>query len=374
MKIAIVGAGIGGLTTAALLSEQGHEVKIFEKNQKISEIGAGIGIGGNVLEKLGDHDLVKGIRNIGQEIEQMEVLDDKGTVLSNVKFKKKTTNLTVKRQDLVDVIQSYVPEKQIFLGHHVVAIENEALKVTLKFETQTDEAFDLCIAADGIHSTIRQSIVPNSKPIYRGYTVFRGLIEDINIKSTHIAKEYWSSKGRVGIVPLLNHQAYWFISINAKENDEKFKTYGKPHLQARFNHFPNEVRAMLDKQSETDILLHDIFDLQPLKTFIHQRIILLGDAAHATTPNMGQGAGQAMEDAIVLANCIASYDFEEALQRYDKLRVKHAKKVIKRSRRIGKIAQKSNKLIIAIRNLITKILPNQFASAQTKFLFKTKIK
>ncbi len=74
--------------------------------------------------------------------------------------------------------------------------------------------------------------------------MFRGLVEDINIKPDNIAKEYWSSKGRVGIVPLLNNKVYWFISINAKEQDATLKSYGKPHLQARFNHFPNEVRQI----------------------------------------------------------------------------------------------------------------------------------
>lgn len=374
MKIAIVGAGIGGLTAAALLNEQGHEVKIFEKNSQVSEVGAGIGIGGNVIEKLGKHDLAKGIKNVGQVIDTMEVLDDKNNMLSKMKLKKNTVNLTMTRQSLIDIIKSYVPNQMIFTNHHVTDIDNGALKVTLHFETQEQESFDLCIGADGIHAKTREVTVPNSKPIYQGYTVFRGLVEDVDIKHTNIAKEYWSKKGRVGIVPLLNNQAYWFISINAKEKDTKMQSYGKPHLQARFNHFPNEVRKILDKQSETDILLHDIYDLNPLKTFIYQRIVLLGDAAHATTPNMGQGAGQAMEDAIILANCIASYDFDEALQRYDKLRVKHTKKVTLRSRKIGKIAQRRNRFVVAVRNAIAKMIPSKLISNQTRFLYKSKQK
>ncbi|RIN29724.1 hypothetical protein BU063_12100 [Staphylococcus succinus] len=374
MKIAIVGAGIGGLTAAALLNEQGHEVKIFEKNSQVSEVGAGIGIGGNVIEKLGKHDLAKGIKNVGQVIDTMEVLDDKNNMLSKMKLKKNTVNLTMTRQSLIDIIKSYVPNQMIFTNHHVTDIDNGALKVTLHFETQEQESFDLCIGADGIHAKTREVTVPNSKPIYQGYTVFRGLVEDVDIKHTNVAKEYWSKKGRVGIVPLLNNQAYWFISINAKEKDTKMQSYGKPHLQARFNHFPNEVRKILDKQSETDVLLHDIYDLNPLKTFIYQRIVLLGDAAHATTPNMGQGAGQAMEDAIILANCIASYDFDEALQRYDKLRVKHTKKVTLRSRKIGKIAQRRNHFVVAVRNAIAKMIPSKLISNQTRFLYKSKQK
>ncbi|MBV6545670.1 FAD-dependent monooxygenase, partial [Ursidibacter maritimus] len=125
-------------------------------------------------------------------------------------------------------------------------------------------------------------------------------------------------KGRVGIVPLINQRAYWFITVHAKEGDPKYQSFGKPHLQAYFNHFPNEVRNVLERQSETGILLHDIYDLKPLKTFVYGRTILMGDAAHATTPNMGQGASQAMEDAIVLVNCLEKYDFNKAIERYDK--------------------------------------------------------
>ncbi|WP_426704338.1 FAD-dependent monooxygenase [Staphylococcus shinii] len=374
MKIAIVGAGIGGLTAAALLKEQGHEIKVFEKNRELAEAGAGIGIGGNVIDKLGKHDLAKGIKNIGQIIDVMEILDEKANVLSKAKLKKNTVNLTMTRQGLLDVIKSYVPDSIIYTNHKVTRVDSGALKVELHFAEHQSEAFDLCIGADGLHSHIRSTIAPNSKILYQGYTVFRGLVEDVDIKPDNIAKEYWSSKGRVGIVPLLNNKAYWFISINAKAQDARLKSYGKPHLQARFNHFPNEVRQILDKQSETEILLHDMYDLQPLKTFVYQRVILLGDAAHATTPNMGQGAGQAMEDAIVLANCLGAYPFEEALQKYDKLRVKHTKKVIKKSRKIGKLAQLSNRPLIALRNKIAKLIPNQLVSRQTKFLYKAKSK
>ena len=374
MKIAIVGAGIGGLTAAALLIEQGHDVSVFEKENIVSELGAGIGIGGNVIEKLNGYDLAKGLKNIGQVIDMMEVRDDKDKLLSKLKLKKNTVNLTMSRQSLLEVIKSYVPDSAIFTNHNVTGIENGDLKVTLQFSEQTSQSFDLCISADGIHSNIRQAIVPNSKPIYQGYAVFRGLVDDIDLKDNNVAKEFWSTKGRVGIVPLLNNQAYWFISISAKAHDSKVHAFAKPHLQARFNHFPNEVRQILDKQSETDILLHDMYDLNPLKSFVYQRVVLLGDAAHAMTPNMGQGAGQAMEDAIVLANCMQSYDFDLALERYNKLRVKHTKKIVKRSRKIGKTAQRTNKFVVKARNKIAKILPDRLLSNQTKFIYKSKAK
>ncbi|MFN1692712.1 FAD-dependent monooxygenase [Staphylococcus aureus] len=374
MKIAIIGAGIGGLTAAALLQEQGHTIKVFEKNESVKEIGAGIGIGDNVLKKLGNHDLAKGIKNAGQILSTMTVLDDKDRLLTTVKLKNNTLNVTLPRQTLIDIIKSYVKDDAIFTNHEVTHIDNETDKVTIHFAEQESEAFDLCIGADGIHSKVRQSVNADSKVLYQGYTCFRGLIDDIDLKHPDCAKEYWGRKGRVGIVPLLNNQAYWFITINSKENNHKYSSFGKPHLQAYFNHYPNEVREILDKQSETGILLHNIYDLKPLKSFVYGRTILLGDAAHATTPNMGQGAGQAMEDAIVLVNCFNAYDFEKALQRYDKIRVKHTAKVIKRSRKIGKIAQYRSRLFVAVRNRIMKMMPNALAAGQTKFLYKSKEK
>lgn len=374
MKIAIIGAGIGGLTAGALLQEQGHEVTIFEKKSNISEVSAGIGIGDNVLKKLGTHDLAKGIKNAGQNLSAMNVFDTKGRMLTAAKLKEGTLNVTLARQTLIELIHSYVQPNSIMTNYEVTKVDNHEQDVMVHFSKHASQTFDLCIGADGIHSTIRQTVNPSAKVLYQGYTCFRGLVEEADLKNRETADEYWGTRGRVGIVPLINNQAYWFITINAAEKDAKYSTFEKPHLQAYFNNYPNEVRQILDKQSETGIIQHDMYDMKPLKTFVYGRTLLLGDAAHATTPNMGQGAGQAMEDAIVLTNCLAEYDVNKALTRYDKLRVKHTAKVIKRSRKIGTIAQKDNKLTVSLRNGLMKRMPKRLVSGQTKFLYKAKSK
>ena len=105
---------------------------------------------------------------------------------------------------------------------------------------------------------------------------FRGLVDDADLHNIDIASEYWGKRGRVGIVPLINNQAYWFITINASEKDPKYQTFEKPHLQAYFNNYPEPVRQILDKQSETGIQKHDLYDMKPLKSFVNQRILLLG--------------------------------------------------------------------------------------------------
>ncbi|MCS4486040.1 FAD-dependent monooxygenase [Staphylococcus americanisciuri] len=373
MKIGIVGAGIGGLTLAALLREQQHEVHVFEQQSSIKEVGAGIGIGGNVIEKLGDRDLAKGIKNIGHLLQTTRMLDAHGNVLCEVPFDKKTTNVTVLRQTLVDTIASYVSDEMLHFNHEVTSVEGSETMARIHFRKQASQTFDLVIGADGIRSVVRQSMFPKAKVLYQGYTCFRGMVSDMPDLG-NVADEYWGAKGRFGIVPLLNGDAYWFAAINSNENDLHYKRFNKPYLQAYFNQYPEPVRRVLDQQPETEILHHDIYDLKPLKTFVYQqRVVLLGDAAHATTPNMGQGAGQAMEDAIVLANTLDKYDtLVTALKRYDRLRVNHTAKVIKRSRKIGRIAQKQGRISMRVRNRFVHQLPTWLIARQLKFLYKAK--
>ncbi|MEJ7541364.1 FAD-dependent monooxygenase [Staphylococcus intermedius] len=373
MKIGIVGAGIGGLTAAIMLRAQGHDISIYEKQDSIREVGAGIGIGDNVIQLLGEHDLAKGIKNAGQVLTAMRIFDEKGNTLNTLPLSEKKTNVTLERQKLVDLLKSYLTDELFRFNHEVTKVESDGTTATIHFKEQNPEQVDLIIGADGMRSKVRQSVHPKSKLQYQGYTCFRGIVDDMDLLKP-IADEFWGQKGRFGIVPLLDGRAYWFATMNAKENDVHFKKFNKPYLQAYFNHFPEPVRKVLDLQPETAILHHDIFDLKSLSTFVYEKnIVLLGDAAHATTPNMGQGAGQAMEDAIVLANVLKRNDtLESALKRYDRLRVKHTQKITKRSRKIGKMAQKSNGLSIKLRNRFMRILPTWVMKQQTRILYRTK--
>lgn len=373
MKIGIVGAGIGGLTAAIMLRAQGHDISIYEKQDTIREVGAGIGIGDNVLQMLGEHDLAKGIKNAGQVLTAMRIFDEQGHTLNTLPLSEKKTNVTLERQTLVDLLKSYLDDGLFNFNHEVTHVESDGTTATIHFKEQSTVQLDMVIGADGIRSKVRQSVQPKSKVQYQGYTCFRGIVDDMDMLKP-IADEYWGQKGRFGIVPLLDGRAYWFATMNAKENDMHFKKFNKPYLQAYFNHFPEPVRKVLDLQPETAILHHDIYDLKSLSTFVYEKnIVLLGDAAHATTPNMGQGAGQAMEDAVVLANVLKKYsDLDRALQRYQRLRVKHTQKIIKKSRKIGEIAQKSNGMTMSVRNRLLRMMPKWFMARQTRLLYRGK--
>lgn len=375
MKIAVIGAGIGGLTAAGLLCQTGHDVYVYEKRNNLDQVGAGVGIGSNVLKALKQYKIAYAIEQEGQSLRKIEIKSDLDEFLNALMMNQDDNlNVTIHRNVLHEILKTHVPKERILLNHKLTEFKQTPDSVRLYFENGVEEQFDLVIAADGIHSVVRTNIYPKSTAKYAGYTCFRGVVnEKLNLEQDE-ALEYWGHKGRFGIVPLKDNELYWFCTMNAKENDLQFKSFEKPHLQAYFNQFPNEVRKVLDAQEETGILQHDMYDLVPLKSFVSGRVVLLGDAAHATTPNMGQGAGQAIEDAVTLTNLISDRDIESALTRYDKIRTKHTKKVILKSRKIGKSAQTSSTLKIKIRNKMLKKLSSKSLSRKVRFLQKAKLK
>ncbi|MGK9044465.1 FAD-dependent monooxygenase [Mammaliicoccus vitulinus] len=375
MKIAVIGAGIGGLTAAGLLCQTGHDVYVYEKRNNLDQVGAGVGIGSNVLKALKQYKMAYAIEQEGQSLRKIEIKSDLDEFLNALMMNQDDNqNITIHRHVLHEILKTHVPKERILLNHKLTEFKQTPDSVRLYFDNGVEEQFDLVIAADGIHSVVRTNIYPKSTPKYAGYTCFRGVVNEKLDLEQDTALEYWGHKGRFGIVPLKDNELYWFCTMNAKENDLQFKSFEKPHLQAYFNQFPNEVRKVLDAQEETGILQHDMYDLVPLKSFVSGRVVLLGDAAHATTPNMGQGAGQAIEDAVTLTNLISDRDIESALKRYDKVRTKHTKKVILKSRKIGKSAQTSSTLKIKIRNKMLKKLSSKSLSKKVKFLQKAKLK
>ncbi|SNV58316.1 Salicylate hydroxylase [Mammaliicoccus stepanovicii] len=375
MKIAVIGAGIGGLTTAGLLYQTGHDVKVYEKRNNLDQVGSGLGIGSNVLKALKPYKMAYAIEQEGQPLRKMELRSNLNEFLNTLKMDQNDEeNITIHRNVLHEILKTHVPYERIHLDHKLKETKQNADSVRLYFENGVEEQFDLVIAADGLNSTLRKQIYPKSTPKYAGYTCFRGVVKESLPIDKHTALEYWGHKGRFGIVPLKDDEIYWFCTMTAKENDLQYKSFEKPHLQAYFNQFPEEVRKILDAQEETGILHHDIYDINPLKSFVSGRVVLLGDAAHATTPNMGQGAGQAIEDAVTLTNLMNEKPIDAALNRYDKLRVKHTKKVILKSRKIGKSGQVSSTLKIKLRNKALKTKSSKSLSKKVKFLQKAKLK
>ncbi|MFJ8064985.1 FAD-dependent monooxygenase [Psychrobacillus sp. NPDC096426] len=380
MDVIIIGGGIGGLCAAVTLQKQGFSVKVYETSPTFQPVGAGIGIGSNAMQALMNIGVGEKVFANGNVLHTQVFLNAKGRKLNSIDFsvlKEKfgQENITIHRADLHRTFLEALEPNTVYYNKKCVNVDQSGDKVIAYFEDKTEVTADLLIAADGIHSSIRKKLVPNSAPRYSGYTCWRGITENKGNVDEFTSTEIWSSTGRFGIAPMKNGQVYWFACINAREKDPFYQHIERNEIANLFENFPVEVSELIRKTPTDLILHHDIMDIKPLRKFAFGRIVLLGDAAHATTPNMGQGAGQAIEDAIVLGNAFQQLDdVEKALAYYEEKRIARTTKVINLSRQIGAAAQLRSRSLASTRDFLFPLIPSKLLSWRLKFLFDVKLK
>lgn len=181
--------------------------------------------------------------------------------------------------------------------------------------------------------------------------------------------ETWGKGRRFGVVPLTRNRIYWFATLNAKQNDPAMKNARSSDLQHFFDGFHFPIPEVLARTADDQIIWGDIVDVRPIKKFAFGRIVLMGDAAHATTPNLGQGACMAIEDAATLTNGLTLYEPEEAFRKFEVHRVKRTTGIVNQSWTIGRIAQLENPLLMTLRNAAFRSLPQSMVENQLKSLF-----
>lgn len=380
MDIVIIGGGIGGLCAAVTLQKQGFSVKVYEASPAFQPVGAGIGIGSNAMQALMNIGVGEKVFANGNVLHTQVFLNDKGRILNSIDFsvlKERfgQENITIHRADLHRTFLEALEPNTVYYNKKCVNVEQNGDKVTAYFEDETEVTADLLIAADGIHSPIRKKLVPNSAPRYSGYTCWRGITENKGKVDDFTSTEIWSSTGRFGMAPMKNGQVYWFACIHAREKDSFYQHIERNEIANIYKDFPDIVPAIIRDTPTELILHHDIMDIKPLRQFVFNRIVLLGDAAHATTPNMGQGAGQAIEDAIVLGNGFQQFDdMEKALAFYEEKRIARTTKVINLSRQIGAAAQLRSQPLASSRDLLFPLIPSKLLLWRLKFLFDVNLK
>ncbi|MFN3444156.1 MAG: FAD-dependent monooxygenase [Bacteroidia bacterium] len=375
MKIAIAGAGIAGLTTAIALNKKGFEVTVYEAAPQLKAVGAGISLSANAIKALA----VLGVKNSvvakGHFLEKLAIQNHKGKVLmSNNSTELNTVfggdNFAIKRSDLHEVLLSFLKLDQLVLNKKMVEIAQEQGQVKISFEDGTHEEFSCLIAADGIHSVARKKYVGNNKPRYAGYTCWRGLVQHTGVKLNG-ASETWGAKGRFGIVPLPDDFIYWFACVNANEQSEGYKQFSVTDLENHFKDYHQPIPTILSKTQNQHVIWNDIIDHEPINQYAYDNVVLIGDAAHATTPNMGQGACMGIEDAVVLADELAKNNHPEtAFKQFEKRRLKRTHDIVNKSWQLGKVAQLDNPVLIAVRNLALQLTPKSVNQNQLKKLYE----
>jgi 2-polyprenyl-6-methoxyphenol hydroxylase-like FAD-dependent oxidoreductase len=367
MKITIIGAGIGGLTSAIALKKIGIETTLFESAPELKPVGAGLGLSSNAMAAFEWLNLSEEIKSHGRFLQFFSIYDQNGKIISRFNYEKgqsKFQNFTIHRGLLHKQLLSKLDVSQIHLNKRVVDVVQTEKSVIVSFQDGSTHQADLLLAADGVNSIIRNKILPETNLRYAGYTCWRAVVDntEMNLDET---SESWGAAGRFGIVPLSNKKLYWFACVNAKQNDPKMKAVGIEDLMQRFKNYHHPIPTVCAKSKDNQLIWNDIYDIEPLDRFAFERILLLGDAAHATTPNMGQGACQAIEDAVVLAQCFSkNSDYKNVFSEFEGRRIGRTKWITETSRRIGSLAQLESSLPIMIRNFALRLIPPRVTEKQ----------
>lgn len=369
MKYSIIGAGIGGLSTALALEKKGIEYHIFEKSPELTEVGAGIWLAPNALQVLNYLGVLADVKNKGNSIDRITLGKANLSPLSdntqdNIKEQFGFSTIAIHRADLQKILFERIPEEKKSLGKGFQSfekIENE--KIKLKFDDDTEFISEFLIGADGVNSRVRTQLFPESKTRFSGQTCWRGIAPiEFEKEFEKRGMELWGNQIRFGISKISKDKIYWFAVALDKPNQKDQKDLVKQKLLKMFVNFHPLVNELITATPENNILRNDINDLKPLENWYKNNICLIGDAGHATTPNMGQGGAQAIEDAYYLGNLIQANPNHNIFKLFQQKRQSKVNKIVKQSWTTGKMAHwrygKSFRNFL-LKNLPKKILENK---------------
>lgn len=354
-NISIIGAGIGGLALGNILKQHQFDFTIYESAPEIKPVGAGIMMAVNAMQIFDRLGLKEKIENAGNKIHGISITDEslkpitKNSILALEK-KYNSCNVAIHRAELQRILAENIGYEPIHLNHSLSKIEKQE-NYSLHFANGIQVESKIVFGADGIKSKIRNQILKTGTIRNAGQKCWRGLAEfDLPNRFNQEAIEMWGKGKRFGFVKISEKKVYWYALINERKNK------GYIDLPENFREFHPLVLNILEATSEENIILNDIIDLSPIPSWYSDNLCLIGDAAHATTPNMGQGACQAIEDAYIIGRLLEnSQDFNTVFEKFQKIRRKKVDYIVDTSWKIGKISQweKGN----AMRNFLMRLIP-----------------
>lgn len=342
MRAVVVGGGIGGLASALALRQNGWKVDVLERGPRLDRGGAGLVLWPNALRclrALGVEDVVRA-RSASLTGSVLRRTD--GRVLSRVTMADGRNPVGIVRADLIDALATALGPDAITFGAEVTGV--------------ADLDADLVVGADGVRSVVRSSLGSGVTPCYRGYTVWRALVPHHDLGERELG-ETWGAGMRFGMVPAGLEATYVYAAAPAAEGERCADELAE--VTRRFATWHAPIPAVLDSIAPGALLRHDIHDLPPGRTPLHRgRSVLVGDAGHAMEPNLGQGAGVALEDAVVLADALAAErSVPTALKAYAAARATRVAALSRQSRQVGRLSLLTRPSAVALRDLAIRSTP-----------------
>lgn len=359
LSAGIIGGGIGGIATAVALHREGVDVTVYERASEFREAGAGMMLWPNATRVLRDLGLLEEVAARSGPNRHFLVRGCGGAILMNIELGRfEVPALCARRPDLLACLLSALPGDRVRLGCEFERFEQERDRVGVRFVGGAGAEHDVLIGADGIRSRVRNQLLGVHAPIYRGYMVWRGFARLAGAVPPGSNSETWGRGRRFGILNTGGDRFTWYATANTPQDHADGPEGRQAELLRRFAGWHEPVERLIEATDESEILKNGAYDLEPLRRWGQGRVMLLGDAAHPCTPNLGQGGCMALEDAAVLAKSFRREASPElALRRYETLRRQRTRHVQQRSLLMGHIGQWENALIAGGRQVVTSMLP-----------------
>lgn len=390
-RIAIIGAGIGGLTTAIALRQLGFNPQVFEQAPVLLEVGSAIALWPNAMRVLRALSLEDKVLLKAGVIEQIKWVDQHGRLINNVNIKTgldaEVQSVALHRADLQRILVDALPAGCIHLGNTLIDYKATDKTVTSIFSNGNVFESDILIGADGIHSRVRSELIKDSPPIYRGYTTWRGISNVIpgSIPAA-TAIEVQGRGKRFGIGPVGFGRIGWWATANAantsttvsertlptrwKQGERVLPTQDvQRELLRMFDGWFRPILQLIEATPSSSILKTGAFDRPASVVWSRDSVTLLGDSIHPTTPNLGQGGCLAIEDAMVLARCLNESATDEAFKKYERLRRRRTSTITRCSRIYGNVGQWESTLARGFRRSVLSLMPEALARRCMDFVF-----
>ena len=367
-KALIIGGGIAGLSASHMLQRQGWQVRLVERAAELRADGAGILLGVNAMKVLQGMGLQQAVVQQGQPLQALSMVDGRGRLIGqqDAVFMEQQTGyatVAIARQALHDILAAHLNPEQIELDVMVAKLEQLERGVRVTLHNETSDEYDLVVVADGIHSKTRLLIDLPSVIRHAGSTCWRFIAKKPDAMAVDQGYEYWGKGRRFGVIPVANGKVYCYATINAFADDAEYRNITVGRLRELFVEFEGIVPDILNGLDESSVLLQNDLADQRAVRLRKGAIALVGDAAHAITPNMGQGAALALEDVAVLTEVLSKEsEVVKALALYESRRLARVRLIRDRSLMAGKIAQWESRIAIKIRNGMFRMMPSKAIS------------
>ena len=369
-RVAIIGGGIGGLTTAIALRKIGFDVNVYERADELKEVGSGISLWPNAVRSLNkiDPNVLARLTTRGRSLRRMLMNDANGERIKTLPLPADDcTGIAIHRAELQSSLAQSVPARSIRLNHTFSHLEQRPNSVLLHFENGASAEADLVVACDGIHSDVRKSLGLKTKLSNRPYSVWRG-VTNINpendarllgLENDGDFSESYGRGARFGILRLGPGRIHWYAVANNSLLPRNLPA--AEALRKLFSGWHAPVPQLIENAESA--ICTNVQDRLPTLPWVVGRVAILGDAAHPISPNFGQGACLAIEDAVVLAAYLQTHpNLPRALRRYEHSRYPRCLEILFMSREAGRFAQLQNRALVHLRKYFIKLAPLGFTT------------